>query len=91
MKKIDLSTFVYQIFDELKDFEERQNTINCEQTKSMEDWINYFLIYSGYKEEDDDSYENSEYLDNFDYDDEFGYEDLVNRRKYRSFREDDRY
>lgn len=91
MRKVDLNTFVYQFVDEVKDFEERQLVINPEQEKTMQEWVNYFLIYSGYQEEEEEEYASDEYGDDFDYFEELQHEELVNRRKYRSFRDDDRY
>lgn len=91
MRKVDLNTFIYQIVDELKDFEERQTTINPEQTKTMEEWVNYFLIYTGYQEEEEESFSADDYVDEYEYNDDFTYEELVNRRKYRSFRDDSSY
>ena len=91
MRKVDLNTFVYQLVDELKDFEERQATINPEQTKTMEEWVNYFLIYAGYQEEEEETFSVDDYGDEYEYNDDFAYEELVNRRKYRSFRDDSSY
>jgi len=86
MKKIDLSTFVYSFMDEIKEFEENQMMYDPETTRTMDEWVNSFMIYSGYEEESEEE------LDiDFDYLQDFEYRDLVNRRKYKSFRDDDRY
>ena len=91
MKKIDISTFVYKITDEIREFEESQISINAEATKTQQEWINNFLIYCGYEEKENEEFSSIEYEDDFYYDDTYEYQDIVNRRKYRSFRDDDRY
>ena len=91
MKKIDISTFVYKITDEVREFEESQISINPEATKTMQEWVNNFLIYCGYEEENEEEFESIGYEDDFYYEDTYGYQDVVNRKKYRSFRDDDGY
>jgi len=91
MKKIDISTFVYKITDEVREFEESQISINPEATKTMQEWVNNFLIYCGYEEENEEEFESIGYEDDFYYEDAYGYQDVVNRKKYRSFRDDDGY
>lgn len=91
MKKIDLSSFIGKVTDELRVFEETQETLGMDSRKTMEEWINNFLIFSGYQEEDEENFSSEEYDDDFYYGDSFEYQELVNRRKYRSFRDDDSY
>lgn len=92
MKKIDLSTFVCSFMDEIKEFEEKQLTYDPETLRTMEEWINNFLIYCGYEEEEEDSEVGlDDYDSDFEYLEDFEYRDLVNRRKYRSFRDDNSY
>lgn len=91
MKKIDLNTFIAKATDELRVFEERQEILSTDSRKTMEEWINNFLIFSGYQDEDEESLSSEEYDDDFYYGDSFEYQELVNRRKYRSFRDDDSY
>ena len=90
MKKINLNTFVYRLADELKDFEESWLSFDVETEKTANQWINSFLSYCGYQESGD-SFISEEYDDELDYMHDSYYEDLVNRRKYRSFRDDDMY
>lgn len=90
MKKIDLNTFIFRLTDEIRHFEETQMSLNPEDVKTQEQWVNHFLVFSGYEDEEGD-YETSEYEDDLYYGDSFEYQELVNRRKYRSFRDDDRY
>ncbi len=91
MKKIDLSTFVYSFMDEIKEFEENQMMYDPETTRTMDEWVNSFMIYSGYEEESEEELDIDDYDNDFDYLQDFEYRDLVNRRKYKSFRDDDRY
>jgi hypothetical protein len=89
MKKIDLSEFVFKINEDIRDFEESQATHSPDAKRTMEEWVNNFLIFSGYSEEED--FQVEDYEDDLYYGDSFEYQDLVNRRKYKSFRDDDRY
>jgi len=90
MKKLDLNDFIYKITEDIRDFEETQATHSPNSERTMEEWVNNFLIFSGYSEEEDD-FQVDDYEDELYYNDSYGYQDLVNRRKYRSFRDDDRY
>lgn len=91
MKKIDLNTFVFQFIDEVRDFEEAQTALNLDPLRTKEEWVNNFLVYSGYENELEEDFSREEYDDDIYYGDSFEYQDLVNRRKYKSFRDDDRY
>lgn len=91
MKKMDLNTFVAKFTDQIRDFEESQIMLGGEGKKTITEWVNKFLIFSGYEEEDEDEFASEQYDDDFYYGDSFEYQELVNRRKYRSFRDDDRY
>jgi len=91
MKKMDLNTFVAKFTDQIRDFEESQIMLGGEGKKTIAEWVNKFLIFSGYEEEDEDEFASEQYDDDFYYGDSFEYQELVNRRKYRSFRDDDRY
>jgi len=91
MKKFDLNTFIFRFTDELRQFEETQTIHAASSEKTMEEWVEAFLVYSGYSEETEEDFLSEEYDDDFYYGDSFEYQDLVNRRKYRSFRDDDRY
>jgi hypothetical protein len=90
MKKIDLNTFVYNFFDEIRQFEEKQTTFDPAAEKTMEEWVNQLMIYCGYEEEDEEE-SLEDYDDSFDYLEDLGFQEVVNRKKYRSFRDDDRY
>jgi hypothetical protein len=91
MKKIDLSGFVNQLIGELKEYEDFSIQNFSETEKTMDEWIENFLVFSGYSDETDVDYGYEEYDDEIYYGQDCQYEELVNRRKYRSFRDDDRY
>jgi hypothetical protein len=67
MKKIDLSTFVCSFMDEIKDFEENQMMYDPETTRTMDEWVNSFMIYSGYEEESEEELCIDDYDNDFDY------------------------
>ena len=91
MKKIDLSTFVNQLISELKEYEDFSLQNSFESDKTMDEWVEGFMIFSGYSDEQDHDFGYDEYDDEINYSQDLRYDDLVNRRKYRSFRDDDRY
>lgn len=90
MKKIDLNTFICRLMDELKDFEESQLLVVSETEKSSEQWMNSFLVYSGYQDLED-TYSIEQYEEDFDYIQDYQYEESILRKKYRSFRDDERF
>lgn len=91
MKKTDLSGFVNQLISELKEYEDFSIQNFSETEKTMDEWLDSFLVFSGYSESSDADYGYEEYDDEVYYNQDLQYEELVNRRKYRSFRDDDRY
>ena len=91
MKKIDLSTFVNQLISELKEYEDFSLQNSFESDKTMDEWVEGFMVFSGYSDEQNDDFGYDEYDDEIYYSQDLKYGDLVNRRKYRSFRDDDRY
>ena len=91
MKKIDLVSFVDNISQEIRDFEESQLAFNPMAKKTMHEWINHFMIHCGYEEKSEERIDIDEYENDIYYSDSYEYQELVNRRKYRSFRDDDRY
>lgn len=90
MKKIDLNDFLFKINEDIRDYEESQIAHSHGSKRTMEEWVNNFLVFSGYTEEEED-FQVDEYDDDGYYGDSYEYQELVNRRKYRSFRDDDRY
>lgn len=90
MKKINISDFVLNLRNELDDYESYQTTYSSISEKTMEEWVDSFMNFSGYTEETEEDFE-EEYNDEIYYGQDLGFEDLVNRRKYRSFRDDDIY
>lgn len=90
MKKINISDFVLNLRNELDDYESYQTTYSSVSEKTMEEWVDSFMNFSGYTEETEEDFE-EEYNDEIYYGQDLGFEDLVNRRKYRSFRDDDIY
>lgn len=91
MKKIDLVSFVDNISQEIRDFEESQLSFNPMAKKTMYEWINHFMVHCGYEQKGEDDIGIDEYENDIYYSDSYEYQELVNRRKYRSFRDDDRY
>ena len=91
MRKINLNTFVYRFVEEVREFEENQTTIHIGAEKSMEEWVESFLVFSGHTEKDEEDIFSEEYDDDLYYGQDLQFQDLVNRRKYRSFRDDDSY
>lgn len=91
MKKIDLNSFVNLLISELKDYEDFSIQNLSEQEKTMDEWVENFLVFSGYSDEQDEDFGYDEYDDEIYYGKDLKFEELVNRRKYRSFRDDDRY
>lgn len=93
MKKININSFLSILKDEIKEYEFYQSSYSNDTTKTTEEWIESFLVFAGYQEgrnfgeEFDSDYTQELYGDYEDFD----YDDLVNKRKYRSFRDDDRY
>lgn len=90
MKKIDLNDFVFKFNEDIREYEESQATHSPSSKRTMEEWVNNFLVFSGYTEQEEE-FGTDEYDDDVYYGDSYEYQDLVNRRKYRSFRDDDRY
>lgn len=92
MKKVEISEFVFSLKSELDDFEQYQTTYSVTSKKNMSEWVDSFMDFAGYsdsikeEESDYDDYEEELY-----YGDSYEFEEIVNRRKYRSFRDDDSY
>lgn len=93
MKKFDLDGFTNKIIQEIREFEENQLSYTSSDKKTMQEWVDSFLVFAGYSDEDEDEeeYLSEEYDDDFYYDDSFEYQQVINRKKYRSFRDDDMY
>lgn len=91
MRKINLKTFIHHFKDEIVDFEENQGFVNPEQERTLEEWVSYFLLFSGYQKDNEEEYLSDEYIDDIDYYEDFEHEEYISRRKYRSFRDDERY
>jgi len=91
MKKVDLMSFVDNISQEIRHFEESQLSFNPTAKKTMQEWVNHFMVHCGYAEEDEENFNIDDYENDLYYSDSYEYQELVNRRKYRSFRDDDRY
>jgi len=90
MKKINISEFVINLRNELDEYENYQTTYSSTTEKTMDEWVDSFMSFSGYMDETEEQFQ-EEYNDDFYYGQDLGFEDLVNRRKYRSFRDDDMY
>jgi hypothetical protein len=91
MKKVDVNTFVLSMKDELDSFATFQLDYSTEN-KTMGEWVDKFVNFAGYGDDEvDDDAEDEEFDDELYYGQDCQYEELVNRRKYRSFRDDDRY
>ena len=90
MKKIDVNEFVFSLKDELDSFEQYQTTYSTTQKKKMSDWVDSFMNFAGYSEDDEDD-DFDDYEEELYYGDSFEFDQIVNRRKYRSFRDDDSY
>jgi hypothetical protein len=91
MKKIDLNSFVNQLVSELREYEDFGLQNLSETRKTMDEWVDSFLLFSGYSQDEEEDFGYEEYDDNIYYAQDLQYGELVNRRKYRSFRDDDRY
>lgn len=89
MNKVDITEFVLSLKEELDNFEQYQTTYSTTHLKTMAEWLDKFLKFGGYEDSIEDEYEDSE--EEIYYGEDLQFEDLVNRRKYRSFRDDDRY
>ena len=95
MKKVDVNLFVLNMKEELDNFAAFQLDYSAEN-KTMPEWVDKFVNFAGYGENEnswdlDDEEEDEEYDDENYYSQDYQYEELVNRRKYRSFRDDDKY
>ena len=91
MKKMDLSSFVNQLVAELKEYEDFSIQNSFDEQKTMDEWVECFMSFCGYADEKEDDFGFDEYDDEIYYSEDLKYEELVNRRKYKSFRDDDRY
>lgn len=88
MKRNDVSSFVSSLKEELENFEHYQLSYSPDVQKTNPEWVDSFLKFAGFTEDEvDDDYE-EEYEDEIYYGQDSQYEELVNRRKYRSFRDD---
>lgn len=91
MKKMNVNDFVLYLKEELENYEHYQTSYSTTSQKTAGEWVDSFLSFAGFGEDEvEDSFE-EEYDDEVYYGQDFQYEELVNRRKYRSFRDDDRY
>ena len=91
MKKMDLSSFVNQLVAELKEYEDFSIQNSFDEQKTMDEWVECFMGFCGYVDEKEEDFGFDEYDDEIYYGEDLKYEELVNRRKYKSFRDDDRY
>jgi hypothetical protein len=91
MKKIDSDQFLTLTIKELDNFTQFQANQTTFAKKTFEEWFDAFTEFCGIKETDDDEYLDDEYDDELYYGQNYQFEDIVNRRKYRSFRDDDSY
>ena len=91
MKKVDVNTFVLSMKDELDSFATFQMDYSTE-SRTMGEWVDKFVSFAGYSDDEvSEDFDDEEYDDDLYYGQDLQYEELVNRRKYRSFRDDDRY
>ena len=88
MKKVDVNTFGHSLKEDVDNFISFQSDYSDEEL-TLEEWMHRFNTFAGYTEELDDDYE--EYDEDLYYGTDLQYEEVVNRRKYRSFRDDDSY
>jgi len=89
-KEINVNKFIDTILSELKEFKEAQLVYESQPTRTMQEWVENFLFFSGYNEEkDEELFE--EHNDDLYYGDIFQFEEVVNRKKYRSWKEDDAF
>ena len=89
MKKIDVNTFAHTLKEEVDNFVSFQSDYSDEEL-TLEEWMHRFSSFSGYSDsEEENVYE--DYDEDFYYGTDLKYEEVVNRRKYRSFRDDDSY
>jgi predicted translin family RNA/ssDNA-binding protein len=89
-KEINISKFIEKISSELEDFKESQLIYSSQSTKTMEEWVENFLFFSGYSEEREEmAFE--EHDDDLYYGDIFQFEEVINRKKYKSWKEDDAF
>jgi hypothetical protein len=90
MKKVDVNTFVLSMKDELDSFATFELDYSTEN-RTMGEWVDKFVNFAGYGDDEISEDDDEEYDDELYYGQDLQYEELVNRRKYRSFRDDDRY
>lgn len=88
MKKIDISDFIVSLKEEIENFEYYQLSFSSTSKKTYSEWIDSFLTFSGINEDSIESSEEEEYESELYFGEDSQYEELVNRRKYRSFRDD---
>lgn len=91
MKKIDSDQFLTLTIKELDNFTQFQSNHSTLTKKTFEEWFDSFTEFCGIKDTDDEEYLDDEYDDELYYGQNYQFEDIVNRRKYRSFRDDDSY
>jgi hypothetical protein len=89
-KEINISKFFDRFLDELKDFKKSQLLYSSQTTRTMEEWVENFLFFSGYSEEKDE-FLFDEHDEDLCYDDFFEIEDFVTRKKYNSWKEEDSF
>lgn len=88
MKKNDVSSFVLSLREELENFEHYQLSYSPHISKTNGEWVDSFLKFAGFTEDEVEEEYEEEYDDETYYGQDSQYEELVNRRKYRSFRDD---
>lgn len=91
MKKIDVNMFILKMKEELDSFESYQLTYSASSEKTTDEWVSDFMVFAGHEDADIQDQFEEEYDDELYYGQDLQYEELVNRRKYRSFRDDDSY
>jgi len=91
MKNITIEEFMTQAIQELDEFSVYVGNNARFREKPFTEWVISFSEFCGALENQDEEIFDEEYDDNFYYGQDLQFEDLVNRRKYRSFRDDERY
>lgn len=91
MKNITVDEFVTKAIKELDEFSLYKSNGSGLREKSFAEWFISFSEFCGVTEEQDEEIYDEEYDDSLYYGQDLQFEGLVNRRKYRSFRDDERY
>lgn len=87
-RNLKVEAFVEKFMSEISEFVESQKRYSRDSSKTMKEWVEDFLFFSGYAEESEDL-RFTEDDDDYGYDDMFYIDDIVDRKKYRSWRDDE--